>query len=231
MSQPAPVTTLTPQPMLLQSVHDSVEDAPERPSSGGALVPMPLRSSDDAELVAGIIARRPNAIARLYDSYAAMVRGLLTRTMGSAVDVDDLTQDAFMTVIDRCDSLRDPTALRSFIMGVAFRVARNALRRRAIRRFVALDSVPEPPVMPHDTDEAERVQHVYMVLDKLDTDSRLALIARHVEGHGLAEAADICGCSLATFKRRLAKAEKRFEALSRCDSVLVAMAGSTRRES
>jgi DNA-directed RNA polymerase specialized sigma24 family protein len=55
-------------------------------------------------------------------------------------------------------------------------------------------------------------------------------VARHVEGYGLAEAAELCKCSLATYKRRLARAEKRFEALSRGDPVLKEMFCAPGRE-
>jgi RNA polymerase sigma-70 factor (ECF subfamily) len=59
-----------------------------------------------------------------------------------------------------------------------------------------------------------------VALNKLDAESRAAFVLRHVEGCDLGETATACNCSLATIKRRLAKAEKRFEAISRADPVL-----------
>ena len=60
----------------------------------------------------------------------------------------------------------------------------------------------------------------FRALDQLDSLSRAAFVLRHVEGYELEETARLCGCSLATIKRRLARAEKRFQALSRGDAVL-----------
>lgn len=204
---------------------------PAARSSSSSLVALPFAALDEAQLVAGILEKNPKAVAQLYDTYAPLIRGLLARTLGGSRDVDDLAQDTFMTVISRCEAIRDPSALRSFVVGVTFRVARNHLRKRALRRFLALEEVSEPEVAARDPEAVERVRHVYEALDKLDTDSRVAFVARYVEGYELAEAAEVCDCSLATFKRRLARAEKRFEALSRGDPVLQAMFGSPGRAS
>jgi RNA polymerase sigma-70 factor, ECF subfamily len=216
-------------PMLPLAALDNRQIAANRHDSVDSVVPLPLASWGDAELVAGIIERRPKAIAQLYDSYAPLVRGLLVRTLGTTHDLDDLAQDTFMTVISRCSALRDPTALRSFVVGVTFRMARNALRKRALRRFVALEDAHEVAVAPCCAETAECVRHVYRVLDKLDSNLRVAFVTRHVEGYELAEAAQLCGCSLATYKRRLSRAESRFEALSRSDPVLKTLSNASGR--
>ena len=56
---------------------------------------------------------------------------------------------------------------------------------------------------------------VYAALDALPVEQRLAWTLRHVEGEGLDEVARLCGCSLATVKRRITTAHERIqEALS-----------------
>ena len=49
------------------------------------------------------------------------------------------------------------------------------------------------------------------IIDQLPTNDRMAWMLRHVEGYALQEAADACGCSLATVKRRVAAAQKRID--------------------
>ena len=58
------------------------------------------------------------------------------------------------------------------------------------------------------------------VLDRLGADQRLAFTLRFVEGYRLQEVAELCGCSLATTKRRLARASERFVELARRDPLL-----------
>jgi len=191
------------------------------PASSGGLISLPVAPTGDAELVQGILAGRPAAVAQLVDRYSSVVRRILMRTLGSTRDLEDFSQDTFLTVLRRCPTLRDPNALRSFIVSVAIRVARNELRKRAIRRFVGWDDAIEVPVQaPHDAEVAERVRHVYAALDRIDADARIAFVLRHVEGLDLAETALACECSLATVKRRLARAETRLRTLARTDPVL-----------
>ena len=181
-------------------------------------------AADDQILLDGLLAGDDHAVASLCDRYGWQVRGVLTRTLGSTLDVEDLMQETFLTIVRKCSTLRDRKAFRPFVVSVAIRVARNELRKRALRRFIGLDVAPELPVTPpHDPAARQAVDRVYEVLSRMDADTRVAFVARHVEGFELTEAAEICGCSLATIKRRLAKAEKCFEAMSRGDPVLSKM--------
>jgi RNA polymerase sigma-70 factor (ECF subfamily) len=49
---------------------------------------------------------------------------------------------------------------------------------------------------------------VYQVLDDMPVDDRLAFTLHHIEGETVEVAAQLCGCSLATFKRRVARAHR-----------------------
>jgi RNA polymerase sigma-70 factor (ECF subfamily) len=57
---------------------------------------------------------------------------------------------------------------------------------------------------------SEAVRATYAILAKFPADERLAFSLRFVSEMQLTEVADACGVSLATVKRRLARAEKRF---------------------
>jgi RNA polymerase sigma-70 factor, ECF subfamily len=187
----------------------------------GSVAVLRARGADDASLVERIADGDSHAVAELFDRYGQVVRGVLIRSTGGTTDLEDLMQEAFLIIVRRSCTLRDPSALRSFVVSVAIRVARNELRKRAVRRFIGFDdSVHTPVTPPHDPEVAQRVSRVYEALARLDTESRLAFVVRHLEGYELTEAADICNCSLSTIKRRLAKAEKCFEAMSRTDPVL-----------
>jgi RNA polymerase sigma-70 factor, ECF subfamily len=179
----------------------------------------------DKELVDQLRRKETAAVTHLISCYSNVVRRSLFRVLGSTYDIDDLEQDSFMTVLDRCHTLRDPSALRSFVVSVAMRLARNELRKRAIRRFVGLDGLTDHAMSPaYDPVTAERFRHLYWALDKLDSNGRIAYVLRHVEGYELAEVAAACGCSLSTVKRWLARAELKLQELARRDPVLARMA-------
>lgn len=185
----------------------------------------------EGEFVEALGARQPWAVGRMIERYSTIVRRSLYRVLGTTVDLDDLEQDTFVTVLARCHTLRDPDSLRSFVVSVAMRIARNELRKRAIRRFVGLDVLDNSGVPAHDPAAAEYARHLYAALDQLDSRARIAFVLRHVEGCELTETAAACGCSLATVKRWLVRAEARLRELASRDRVLSTLldrqAGST----
>ena len=81
------------------------------------------------------------------------------------------------------------------------------------------DDVPAS-VPPVDPDLKESVTRLYRALERLDADSRVLFVLRHVEEIELTELSSMVGLSLSTVKRRLAQAERRFEALARHDPLL-----------
>jgi RNA polymerase sigma-70 factor (ECF subfamily) len=204
-------------------VHPQSTRLPVRRERQLSVVTLPVAANDDAALIEGLIARRPAAAAKLFDRFEPTVRGLLVRMLGGSRDLDDLVQDTFLVVIRQCARLRDASALRSFVVSIAIRTAKAELRKRRLWKWVGLGDELEPPVTPaHDAVAAEGIRRIYQLLDQFDTTSRLAFLLRRVEGRELTETAEACGCSLATLKRKLARIEKRFDALAKVDPVLSA---------
>jgi RNA polymerase sigma-70 factor (ECF subfamily) len=181
------------------------------------------REVDDATLARALAAGQPRALGLAWDRYASLVRGILGRAMGPGADVDDQVQVAFIELFREAKNLRDPGALRSFLIGIATRVARAELRRRRFRRWFQLTddgAVPEPADDGNDEDAREAVRRLYGVLDRLDDKSRMIFVLRHVEGLELTETAEAMGVSLATAKRRLARVTARVHAMAGRDPIL-----------
>lgn len=179
--------------------------------------------ADDAALVAAILAREPAAASAAFDLYAPLVRGLLWQSLSVGSDVDDLTQDVFLHFFRRIGDLRDPNAVRSFLVGIAIRVARGELRRRRLRRWLHLtvDGVlPEESGPAVDLPAREALRRLYAILDKVDDESRLAFVLRYVRGLELTDVAASLGVSLATAKRRISHAQERIAVHARRDPCL-----------
>lgn len=199
---------------------------PERPTSpeSGKILRFPGTPHSEVEparMLARLIARDSAAVAWLVDEHSTVVRQMLIRVLGSDHDVEDLVQDTFIVVLRQAKTVQNPSALRSFIVSVAIRLARNELRRRAVRRWVGLETVSEAPlVSSHDPVTADRVRSLYRVLDRMDADARLLFLLRYVQGMELTELAEVAACSLATLKRRLARAQARFGAIAKAEPAL-----------
>ncbi len=168
----------------------------------------PARMSD-GDLARALAAGSPTAPALVWDRYAGLVRGILRRSLGPGADVDDRVQESFMRFFGSLKNLRDPDGLRSFLIGVAVRVVKTEIRRRRVRRWLWLSDtgqVPEPEGAELDDEAREALERLYAILDDLGAEARIAFVLRHVEGLELEQVAAAPGVSLATAKRRLAKA-------------------------
>lgn len=183
------------------------------------LLPRKEAELDDASLVEALRAREPWAASLFWNRYAPMVYGVLDRALGSASDSEDLTQEVLWRVFAALDSLRDPSALRSFVYSSTLRRLRWHLRSRRLRRWMLLSDSGDLP----DTEQTqpgegrEVLGRFYRLLDQLSATDRTAFVLRHVEGLTLAEIAQTTGTSLATVKRRVRAASARIEHLARRD--------------
>src|SRR5262249_44652304 len=96
---------------------------------------LPLRPAseiydDDAVLARALIERRPNAPAALWARFAPMVHRMLRRTLGPGAEIEDVVQEVFLCVFQKVSGLREPRALRAFVISVTALTARYELRRR-----------------------------------------------------------------------------------------------------
>ena len=82
--------------------------------------------------------------------------------------------------------------------------------------------MPEPATSGVPPEICEAYRRTYALLDRMSASERVAFALRHIEGMELAQLAQVCEVSLATIKRRLARAEARFAAAAKRDPVLCA---------
>jgi RNA polymerase sigma-70 factor (ECF subfamily) len=104
---------------------------------------------------------------------------------------------------------------------IAVFAARGAIRRRRRRRWLAFfESVPEPEPTWAGPEMQEAARCVYRIFDRLPIDERVPFSLRMLGGLDLEATADACGMSVATVRRRLARAERRFFKLARqCEAL------------
>lgn len=180
-------------------------------------------TGDDAELLAAVRRGGATAAALVYDRFARDVHRVVGRCLGPDRERDDIVHDAFVQILGGIGRVREPGALRGWVVAVAINTARSELRKRRFRRmFWSEAPVPDPIGAGGDTEGRDLLQRIYRRLDRLGTEERLAFVLRFVERHELVEVAAAMGCSLATAKRRIARAQTRFAELAADDPELAA---------
>jgi RNA polymerase sigma-70 factor (ECF subfamily) len=184
----------------------------------------------DAALVHAARRGERGAHSAIWRRYAPLVRSRMRRCFGRQ-DIDDHVQEVFLRLFQVLPDLRDPDALRSFIIGITLHVAGSEARRRRRRHWLQLTpsgDLPEPRVStgaepPHEgqhQDEREAVARLTAILEGLAPATSRVIALRYVEGKELTEVAAAVDVSLATAKRHLARASMRLEAVVRGEPVL-----------
>jgi RNA polymerase sigma-70 factor, ECF subfamily len=176
----------------------------------------------NVELIAGLVAKRPSAAVELWTQYGSLVYRIAERALGSPHEAEDLTQDVFLCLFKKIPGLRDPAALRSFVVSVTIRTVKWKLRRRRLRSWISVTDtgvLPDLPVRGVDVDHA--LERFYRLLDRLPVEDRMVFALRRVDGMQLDDVAHAMGHSLATVKRRLRRADAELSRLMEAEPILV----------
>lgn len=173
----------------------------------------------DANLVHAASRGDRGAQNAIWRRYLPLVRSRMSRSLGGH-DVDDHVQEVFLRLFQYLPQLRDPTALRSFLIGIALRVAGSELRRRRCRHWLQLTAsgdLPEPAHVANQEADAPReaVARLSAILETFTPESYRVIELRYVEGKELTEVAEAIDVSLATAKRHLARVSARLHAIVR----------------
>jgi RNA polymerase sigma-70 factor, ECF subfamily len=151
------------------------------------------------------------AVEDAFRRYAPLVASLGLRITALRDDIDDFVQEVFLRATRGIGGLRHAGATKAWLVSITINVARQRLRVRKLRKFVGMDDANEyeelvdPALSPEDKLLLTRM---YGALDKMPVNQRLAWSLRHIEGERLETVALMCGCSLATAKRRIVAAQK-----------------------
>ena len=151
------------------------------------------------------------AVEEAFRRYAPLVASLGLRITALRDEIDDFVQEVFLRATRGIGGLRHQGATKAWLVSITINVARQRLRVRKLRKLVGLDvpieyeELVDPALSPEDKVLLTRM---YRALDGLPVNQRLAWSLRHIEGERLETVALLCGCSLATAKRRIVAAQK-----------------------
>lgn len=153
----------------------------------------------------------------LYRKHVDVMFRTALRLVGQRADAEDIVQDSVCEAFRDLAALREPGALRGWLLRIVVHRAHKLFRRRKLLRVLGLTRDTEEPLVELALPSVSLETRLELVcvdraLGRVGTSCRSAWLLRYVEGHSLSEVADLTGCSLATVKRRITEAARAVEA-------------------
>jgi RNA polymerase sigma-70 factor (ECF subfamily) len=170
------------------------------------------------------------AFEELVSRYEARVYTLARRIVGQQQDAEDVTQQAFLSVLEHLDDFREESSFYTWLMRIATHAALKVIRKRRGLPTVSLEEMTEPQedqgAIPHpefiadwrqSPDELAQRHETQRLLEEalaqLAEKYRLVFLLRDVEGMSVHETAAALGLSEANVKVCLLRARLQLREL------------------
>ena len=175
----------------------------------------PIRTATDRSLVDRARHGDLDAFEEIVRAQMDAVYRLSFAILGDEADARDAAQDTFVTAWRQIGGLRDADRFDAWLQRVAVNAARmthRARRRRGVREIPSsrIGAVPDLPATarPVDADVAA----LDAAIPRLPVEQRRILVLHHLEGHPIAELAEILEIPAGTVKSRLHAARQALQA-------------------
>jgi RNA polymerase sigma-70 factor, ECF subfamily len=187
----------------------------------------------EVELIARIAQGDRKAFEELYGLYHRRLARFLTRLTKRYDVAEEVINDTFYIVWRKAGDFRGDSQPSTWILGIAYRKARNAFRSSS--RILAMEN-PEAPPPPLTSEESLKTEELrdWLVhaLVQFPVEQRLAVELCYELGYSCEEISSIMSCPVNTVKTRLfharAKLQKLLPALGGAAPAQESVRGSSR---
>ena len=157
---------------------------------------MVKQSLDDDRLMERVAEGEEAAFAVLVTRWEDPVFAFLLHMLGNREEAEDLAQDTFLRLYDRAGRYRADGLFRSWLFRIAGNLARSALRRRRVLRWVRFEPAthdrPATEAGPDAALERDEVRKaVREAVARLPWRQRQAVVLKRFQGLSYREIADV----------------------------------------
>ena len=154
----------------------------------------------------------------IYRRHAPLITRLCSRLLRHTADTDDVVQDTFLVAFDKLDKLRQPSALRAWLVRIAVHGSRRKLRKRKLLALCGLGEGGDTDALVAHAGRDHNRPDLMLELECIEravayapTDHRAAWLLHRVEALSIVETAAAVQRSVATVKRHVAAVDALVE--------------------
>src|SRR5262249_27188550 len=151
------------------------------------------------------------AFAAIVRRHGLCVLAACRHVLSSEADIEDVFQATFVVLLRNAGAIRQRPSLRSWLYGVAHRLALKALEVAARRQHAEQQKRPRAAEAP-DLSFREACTILHQELDHLPDTYRLPLLLCYLEGKSRDEAAQELGWKPGVLRGRLERGRDRLRA-------------------
>ena len=168
---------------------------------------LPVDNALESKLLQQIVRRDTNALCDLYRRYTKRLSHFLLRMTLDHELAAEVINDVFLVVWDKAGDFRGDSHVSTWILGIAYRKALKALKRR--KSTVPLESIEHellasPGVTPTTID-------LDRLIAKLEPEHRAVMELTYYFGYTYGEISEILDCPENTVKTRMFYARKKLK--------------------
>jgi RNA polymerase sigma-70 factor (ECF subfamily) len=183
-----------------------------------------LREATDDELAEALILGRPGASRAILERFSPLVRSIARRIIGPYGEVEDAVQEVYLNLLRSVKGLREPGALRAFVIRITSRTLVHERHRRRSRLYERVPCDDVDTFAAH-TNAGLMTTNAWLrlqtLLDRLRARERRVFLLHFAAGMNAAEIANALGVSVPTVRRALRHARQRMATWAQRDPFLV----------
>jgi RNA polymerase sigma-70 factor (ECF subfamily) len=172
--------------------------------------PAAERETSDDELMRRVRAGSKEAYLAMYDRYENAVFAYCRRVLVDSDRADDVFQEAFVRVWERCDSFHGGN-FEAWLFTIVRNLCHDDRERRA--RHEPIDTAGERAAAIDEGPDVIEREALASAIGRLAPELREALVLREYEGRSYQEIAELTGQSLSSVGVRIFRAKQQLRAL------------------
>ncbi len=153
----------------------------------------------------------------IFEMYHDRIFRQVNRIITRPEVAEEITQDAFLRVYQRLNTLQNPHALNTWLYRIAINICCDEWRKQAANGLepLALDQISEStddsqlPKLDTVIDQNDMRDCIHQYITKLSDDYRLVILLHDLNNMTCDEIAKILGCSTGSVKIRLNRARQK----------------------
>ena len=174
----------------------------------------PVENPVDRADIAATLRGDGDAYRRLVERHQKEIASMMWRFARDGRRVEELVQDVFVEAYTSLRSFKGRAPFSRWLRKIAIRVGYRHWKRLArVRKEVPLDDLGELASRAEDVEPGRAAELLHGLLAKLPPRDRLVLTLFYLEGHSVAEVADLTGWSRVMVKVQAHRARGKLKRL------------------